>query len=94
MIEKVEIDQFYMHRDGGIYVTLHVSSSTVDQSQHVVYRHVFPFEVKIWHRPIEEWDENRFTKITKLKAHTIMTSNNALDYQAVVKANKSARKGT
>lgn len=53
----------FQHTDGGFYERKGLSTSTVDQSTWVVYEHVWPFEVKLWHRPLAEW-ESRFTPVS------------------------------
>lgn len=55
---------YYRHRYGGVYHLTDVGLSTVDQSQHVIYRHIYPFEKKSWIRPLDEWTTDRFTPLT------------------------------
>jgi hypothetical protein len=59
-----EINKHYQHRYGGIYKVQDVSLSTVDKSQWIVYKHVYPFEQHTWHRPYEEFTDGRFTEIS------------------------------
>ena len=58
------VNKYYQHRYGGLYRVTDLSESTVDNSKWVVYHHVYPFDYKTWHRPIDEWsEEGRFTEI-------------------------------
>ena len=66
------INQFYEHQDGGIYLVMDIATSTVDLSKWVAYRHIAPFEVKVWVRPIDEWTEQRFTAIQRDAAYAAM----------------------
>lgn len=72
---NVEMEAFYRHKDGGLYFTVDVSSSTVDQFRWVVYFHVWPFESKTWHRPIEEWTPDRFERVNGTKVKEILSLN-------------------
>lgn len=54
--------EFFQHTDGGFYRFSTISKSTVDQSEWVIYEHVWPFEAQTWHRPLEEW-ASRFTPV-------------------------------
>lgn len=59
-------EQYYRHQDGGLYWVRQIAKSTVDQSEHVVYDHVFPFEKATWIRPLDEWTTERFKLIEGL----------------------------
>lgn len=58
-------ETYYVHKHGGIYKTICLSNSSIDQSQWVIYRHVYPFEEAVWHRPLAEWTEDRFIEISE-----------------------------
>lgn len=88
----VQMEAFYRHKDGGLYFTVDVSSSTVDQSRWVVYFHVWPFEQKTWHRPIEEWTADRFVRVTPEEAAEIMSKDRD-QLAAEITERKKARKG-
>lgn len=90
-INHVEVETFYQHKDGGLYYTVEVSSSSVDQSRWVVYYHIFPFEQKMWHRPIDEWTPDRFKKVTALEVKEIVSQDQD-KFAAQVTENKKARK--
>lgn len=90
--DVVEVEAFYQHKDGGVYFTTDVSSSTVDQSRWVVYLHLFPFEQKTWHRPIAEWTPDRFRKLTPEEADEIMEKDRDA-FAAEITARKNTRKG-
>lgn len=59
------LDTYYEHQDGGLYFVLEHALSTVDQSVQIVYKHVFPFEAKIWVRPASEWTTDRFFEVDR-----------------------------
>lgn len=83
---------FFRHVDGGLYYALGTATSTVDLSEHVLYAHIFPFEQKVWTRPLSEWTEDRFTPITSTEVVSIVDGNDQQEYQALVTANKQKRK--
>lgn len=89
-----ESNTYYQHRYGGLYQTQRfvVSKSTVDQSEWITYMHVWPFEVAMWHRPIEEFIDGRFTKITNRDALDIIRSMSEEEFQLKIIANKEASK--
>lgn len=62
MVPKV--DQYYMHKHGGLYRVVTTGYSTVDTKEMVVYDHLYPFERKTWIRPMSEWTEDRFKLVT------------------------------
>lgn len=58
-------ETYYRHRHGGIYKTICLSKSSVDRSDWVIYRHVYPFEELVWHRPLAEWTSDRFVELNE-----------------------------
>jgi hypothetical protein len=88
-----EQDHYYRHKDGGIYFALDRALSTVDRSEVVVYRHVFPFEPQVWVRPLAEWTADRFTKILKYDAIDTMMKGDREALKAEITAKRTARKG-
>ena len=68
--------QFYLHQDGGLYLVLHIAKNADDLSESVVYEHVWPFEVQVWHRPLKEW-ESRFKPISEGEAGEIEAQDRA-----------------
>ena len=84
---------FYQHRYGGIYYLGEdfLSESTVDNTIHVVYNHMFPFEEKIWHRPFDEFADGRFRELTSAEASVIMSKDEE-EFKAEISANKAAAK--
>lgn len=86
---KLHLERHYQHRYGGIYKVKHISLSTVDQSQWVVYEHVYPFEQKLWHRPYDEFIDGRFTEML---THDLMyfCSKDKDAFQLEIAAKKSA----
>lgn len=69
---KILLDRFYQHKDGGLYRVNEIGMSTVDQSKHVIYTHVYPFERHTWIRPLAEWTDDRFRLLTQPQAEVIM----------------------
>lgn len=53
----------YRHTDGGIYRFVGMAKSSEDASDLVLYKHVWPFEVITWARPLSEW-HSRFTNLS------------------------------
>lgn len=56
--------QLFRHTDGGYYRFLLSAYSSVDQSEKVVYQHVWPFPESIWERPVLEFS-SKFSPITE-----------------------------
>lgn len=85
---------YYQHRYGGVYFLTedYLSESTVDNSKHVVYLHFFPYEKKIWHRPVSEFIDGRFRELTYNELESIV-SNDREEFKAQIAANKAAAKG-
>lgn len=82
--------QAYVHRYGGLYRVVDVGLSTVDKSEHVAYRHVYPFEQQLWIRPRAEWTAERFTPITEAELSNIIYTVPAETLQELIKQNKSS----
>lgn len=61
---KPLVNRYYQHKYGGLYRVTDISTSTVDKSLWVVYSHCYPFEYQVFHRPLEEFVDGRFTLIT------------------------------
>ena len=93
-IMKLEPYTYYQHRYGGLYQTQRfvTSKSTVDQSEWVAYMHVWPFEVAMWHRPIEEFTDGRFRELTDSEAFVIMRTTEEAEFKEIIAANKAAAK--
>lgn len=60
---KPNINVYYQHRYGGLYIVKDIATSTVDKSKWVVYAHVYPFEYETWIRPYDEWCDGRFREL-------------------------------
>lgn len=84
----VHLNKYYQHRYGGIYKAKYISLSTQDQSQWVVYDHIYPFEQKTWHRPYEEFTDGRFTEILTQDL-MYFCSKDATRFRAEIAANKA-----
>lgn len=61
---KPEVNRYYQHRYGGLYLVKDIATSSVDKSKWVVYAHVYPFDYEIWIRPYNEWCDGRFTELS------------------------------
>lgn len=85
--------RYFRHQDGGIYQRIGEGQSTIDASSHVAYMHVWPFEQKLWFRPIDEWTPERFKEITFQEVNLAMQTGTRLDAQKAVTAAKELRKG-
>lgn len=83
--------KYYQHRYGGLYQVIDVSTSTVDKSEWVVYKHVFPFERKFWHRPLAEFIDGRFRELTQTEAMDLFKKGTE-EFQKEITANKEAAK--
>jgi hypothetical protein len=57
------INCYYQHRYGGLYIVKDIATSTVDKSKWVVYNHVYPFDYQTWIRPYDEWCDGRFRQL-------------------------------
>lgn len=72
---------------------IHVdATSTVDGSSNVVYMHVWPFEVKVWVRPTEEWTPDRFRLISDMSEARAIMSIPREELQSVITRNRAERK--
>ena len=58
-----EVNVYYQHRYGGLYIVKDIATSSIDKSKWVVYSHVYPFEYETYIRPYDEWCDGRFRKI-------------------------------
>lgn len=57
------VNVYYQHRYGGLYIVKDIATSSVDKSKWVVYAHVYPFEYETWIRPYDEWCDGRFRQL-------------------------------
>lgn len=88
---KPQVNFYYQHRYGGIYMVQDIATSTVDQSQWVVYVHVYPFEYQTWVRPYDEWCDGRFRKLEEGEYDNLLRSNRE-EFQKAITANKDLRR--
>ena len=91
MNQEIKLNRYYQHRDGGLYYTEYISTSTVDKSVSVVYHHVYPFEYKTWHKPIQEWTDERFKMLTLEEAKIILNKDQQKFMEEIL-SNKHQRK--
>jgi hypothetical protein len=82
----------YQHVDGGLYQVTGLGKSTVDQTDQVVYKHLFPFEAATWIRPLVEWTEQRFRLISSKEYDHITASTTREKMQQRIEQHKAARK--
>ncbi len=82
--------EFYLHQDGGLYQVLTVAKNAEDLSGSVVYKHLWPFEVGVWHRPLQEWF-SRFKLISEREAAKMQSQDRAQGALRVAQA-KAARR--
>jgi len=81
----------WMHKDGGLYVTDFLAHDTDQSIQVVVYHHAWPFDVKHYTRPADQWTPERFSKMQPQHWEEFV----ALDrehFQALVTKNRTERK--
>jgi hypothetical protein len=83
--------QYYKHVDGGLYFVSMIGKSTVDQSEHVIYIHIYPFELAPWIRPLEEWTTERFQLIDHVEA-SIMLKQDREAMKVAISQNKASRR--
>jgi len=85
-------DRFYQHQDGGLYQVVDVATSTVDGTQQlVIYKHIYPFEQKLWARPLVEWTPERFKPISDTSARMLQLQDQT-DMQEWIAKRKAVRK--
>jgi hypothetical protein len=92
--QELESSPYYMHRDGGLYRYEGTSTSTVDGSEWVLYKHIWPFEPRRYHRPKHEWTGNRFRQVPLRECHRLMhyTDETREEAQARIAAARAKRK--
>lgn len=85
-------EQFYRHKDGGIYQLLGLGKHTDDPEQRLrIYSHVWPFEAgALWARPESEW-WSRFTLMTRFDVFQEMQKDRVAAQDAVRKAKERRR---
>ncbi len=88
----IQLNSFYLHKDGGLYKTLYIAASTVNLSEHVIYKHIYPFENAIWSRPIEEWTDDRFRALSDAEAFHYMKNEKQEELKLKIQASKKIRK--
>lgn len=66
--------QAFRHVDGGYYQFICSAYSSEDQSEKVVYKHVWPFTPSVWERPVAEFVA-KFSPITQEELDAARTNN-------------------
>lgn len=84
--------QYYRHRYGGLYRVVGTGFSTIDKSQHVIYKHMYPFDQDIWIRPYDEWTDGRFTLLTRQQVGDILSIDREQLKQEIAANKKAAGK--
>ncbi len=88
----VELNQYYRHRYGGLYRTLHTGFSTVDKSWQVVYIHIHPFANDVWIRPLAEFTDGRFTHLSENDALAVMRLDSSSLQKEITEAKAASKK--
>jgi len=86
-----EINCYYQHRYGGIYIAKEIATSAVDRSKWVVYNHIYPFEYETWIRPYDEWCDGRFRKISNSELNSLLGKDKAEFQVEIGKARAAGR---
>lgn len=98
-IEKFELassdtlhpGQLVRHQDGGIYRYHSTALHTDDQTELVIYEHVWPFDAgQLWARPAHEWP-SRFTPITTKELRDAQRQDRVTAQAAVTNAKVARR---
>jgi hypothetical protein len=91
---KPEPFTYYQHRYGGLYQTQRfvASKSTVDKSEWISYLHIWPFEQVVWHRPLAEFIDGRFTELSEKEVLALMRSKSDEEAQKEITATRNAAK--
>jgi hypothetical protein len=89
---KPEVNIYYQHRYGGIYIVKEIATSSVDKSTWVVYNHIYPFEYQTWIKPYDEWCDGRFRKITSVEFNEFI-SKDRIEFQLEIGKARAAAKG-
>lgn len=89
---------YYQHQDGGIYLLCNVVTSATDLTEQAIYEHWWPFEYKVWTRPLSEFLDGRFKFLDIDVAVSMINSHNSEEEraaaQAAVTERRNARKAT
>lgn len=83
--------EHYRHQDGGLYRVEGLAKSSVDLSDQVVYRHLWPFEQALWTRPVLEWTAPRFLRVSAHDVRAALKGNRATAQAAVEDAKRRRR---
>lgn len=91
---RPETGALFRHTDGGYYRYVMTVRHSEDQSPHVVYQHLWPFDPAgdPWARPQAEWDK-RFTPVSQAELDGAMRQDQE-QAQAAVRDAKAARRAT
>ncbi len=88
-----QVNCYYQHRYGGLYIVSDIAKSTIDQSRWVVYQHCYPFQYETWVRPYDEWCDGRFRQLDPGEYDEIITKNDRVAFQNAITATRKAAKG-
>ncbi len=83
-------DRYFRHLDGGLYRFVAHARSADDESDVVVYEHLWPFDQSLWVRKRSEF-ESRFAATDEMHVKRAMKQDR-IEAQAQVKAAKAARR--
>lgn len=87
-----KVNRYYKHKYGGIYRVIELAESVVDNSVWVVYNHVYPYEYKVWVRPLHEWTDDRFSILTNDEYHSEIVKDRE-NFRAEIEQRKLLLKG-
>lgn len=93
---KPQINRYYQHRYGGLYMVKDIATSTVDKSQWVVYVHCYPFEYQTWVRSYAEWSDGRFRLLEISEYQDIIKTDREVFQNQIIEtraASKAPREG-
>lgn len=85
-------EQLFRHTDGGYYRYLMAAYSSADQSEKIIYEHLWPFEPSIWERPVAEFSA-RFCPVTAEDLKVAMQRDRTTVQEEIAQAKKQRRAG-
>ena len=85
------VNCYYQHRYGGLYIVSDIAKSSVDGSKWVVYNHVYPFQYETIIRPYDEWCDGRFRQLNPGEYEEIINLKDRAKFQDEIRAAKAAK---
>ncbi|MBV1776492.1 DUF1653 domain-containing protein [Burkholderiaceae bacterium DAT-1] len=84
------MSRFFRHIDGGYYRYVSLARHADDQSDVVVYEHLWPFNPGVWVRAAAEF-HSRFTEISAEQVDQALKGNREAAQEAVNQAKRERR---